>query len=202
MKLGLDVVHMPVARDGSRYMVGLRDDLSGWAEYRALRNADSRSVAKFIFESWISRYGCPMMIVNDGGPENQLLTKELLRRYNIRNVQVAAYHPQSNGLVERGHQNIVDALAKLTAPSRIGNWVDHLAAVRITVRRTTGMSPFRVVFAQECLLPVDVLPAPTTTNRPLPLTCLRGSDAKRKGLPGPLIRRSDPCLFRNILQYI
>jgi hypothetical protein len=36
-KVGLDVVHMPVATDGCRYMVGMRDDLSGWAEYKALR---------------------------------------------------------------------------------------------------------------------------------------------------------------------
>ena len=80
-------------------MVGMRDDLSGWAEYKALRKADSRSVAKFIFEVWVARFGCPLLIVNDGGPENQALTKELLNRYNIRNVQVAAYHPQSNGLI-------------------------------------------------------------------------------------------------------
>jgi hypothetical protein len=161
MKVGLEVVHMPVAGDGSKYMVGLRDDLSGWSEYRALRNADSKSVAKFIFEAWISRYGCPLMIVNDGGPENQSLTKELPRRYNIKNIQVAAYHPQSNGLVERGHQNLVDALAKLIAlAGRIGSWVDHLAAVswadRITIRRSTGITPFRIVFGQECLLPVEL----------------------------------------------
>ena len=31
-KVGLDVVHMPAATDGSKYMVGMRDDLSGWAE--------------------------------------------------------------------------------------------------------------------------------------------------------------------------
>lgn len=101
------------------------------------------------------------MIVNDGGPENQLLTKELLRRYNVKNIQVAPYHPQSNGLVERGHRNIVDALSKLTAPKgRIGNWVDHLASVswadRVTVHRSTGMTPYRVIFAQECLLPVEL----------------------------------------------
>jgi hypothetical protein len=103
LDVGLDVVHMPIARDGSRYMVGMRDDLSGWSEYKALRIADSRSVAKFVFETWIARYGCPMLIVNDGGPENQALTKELLRRYQIKNIQVAPYHPQSNGLVERRH---------------------------------------------------------------------------------------------------
>ena len=57
---------------------------------------------------------------------------------------------------------MVDALAKLTAPARVGNWVDHLAAVswvdRITVKRTMGMTPFRVVFGQECLLLVDLAP--------------------------------------------
>ena len=160
-KVGLDVVHMPVATDGSRYMVGMRDDLSGWAEYKALRKADSRAIAQFIYEVWMARFRCPPPIVNDEGPENQALTKELLARYAVRNVQVTTYHPQSNGLVERGHQNIVDALSKLTAPSgKPGTWPQHLAAVswadRITVRKSTGMTPFRVVFGQECVLPVEL----------------------------------------------
>ena len=134
---------------------------SGWAEYKALRKASSRAVAKFIYEVWMARFGCPLLIVNDGGPENQALTKELFERFNVRNVQVAGYHPQSNGLVERGHQKIVDALAKLTAPSgKPGNWPPHLAAVswadRITVRKSTGMTPYQVVFGQECLLPVEI----------------------------------------------
>ena len=160
-KVGLDVVHMPAATDASKYMVGMRDNLSGWVEYKALRKASSQAVAKFIYEVWMARFGCPLLIVNDGGPENQALTKELLERFNVRNVQVAAYHPQSNALVERGHQSIVDALAKLMAPwGKPGNWPAHLAAVswadRITVRKYTGMTPYRVVFGQECLLPVEI----------------------------------------------
>ena len=157
----MDAVHTPAATDGSKYIVGMRDDLSGWAEYKALRKASSPAVAKFIYEVWMARFGGPLLIVNDGGPENQALAKELLERFNVRNVQVAAYHPQSNGLVERGNQNIVDALAKLTAPSgKPGNLPAHLAAVswadRITVRKSTGMTPYRVVFGQECLLPVEI----------------------------------------------
>jgi hypothetical protein len=123
MKAGLDVVHMPKASDGNRYMVGMRDDLSGWTEYKALRKADSHSVAKFIYESWITRYGCPALIVYNGGPENRGLTKQLFNRYGIKNVQITPYHPQSNGLVERGHTNIVEALAKLTAEEgNPGTW--------------------------------------------------------------------------------
>ena len=41
-----------------------------------------------------------------------------------------------------------------------GNWPAHLAAVswadRIMVRKSTGMTPYRVVFGQECLLPVEI----------------------------------------------
>jgi len=89
-KVSLDVVHMPMATDGSKYMVHMRDDLSGWAKYKALRQASLRAVAKFIYEVWMSHFVCPLLIVNDGGPENQDLTKWLLEGYDIRNVQVAA----------------------------------------------------------------------------------------------------------------
>jgi len=117
MKIGLDVVHMPTATDGCKYLVGIRDDLSGWAEYKAIRKANSRTIAKFIYETWICRYGCPMLIVYDRGPENQGVTKQLFKRYQIKNIQIVPYHPQSNSLVEQGHQNIVDALAKMASGS-------------------------------------------------------------------------------------
>ena len=154
-KVGLDVVHMPAAKDGSKYMVGMRDDLRGWAEYKAPRKASSLAVVKFIYEVLMARFGCLLLIVNDGGPENQALTTELLERFNVRKVQVAMYHLQLNGLVEHRHQNIVNALAKLPAPSeKPGNWPAYLAAVswadRITVRKYTGMMPYQVVIVQEC----------------------------------------------------
>src|SRR5437588_988312 len=82
-KAGLDVVHMPVATDGSRYMVGMRDDLSGWAEYKALRKAGSRAVARFIYEQWMARFGCPLLVVNNGAQENQALTTEWPARHAV-----------------------------------------------------------------------------------------------------------------------
>ena len=108
MKIGLDVVHIPRERDGSKYLVGMRDDLSGWAEYIDIGKTNSRTIANFIYETCICRFGCPMLIVYNGGPENQGLTKQLSDRYRIRKIQIVPYQPQSNCLIEQGHQIIVD----------------------------------------------------------------------------------------------
>ena len=56
---------MPTETDGSKYIVGMIDDLSGWAEYKALRKASTQAVAKFIYEVWMARFGFPLLIVND-----------------------------------------------------------------------------------------------------------------------------------------
>jgi Integrase core domain. len=48
----------------------------------------------------------------DQGTENLDLTKDLLEKHRIRQTFISAYHPQANGLVERGHDAIVNALAK------------------------------------------------------------------------------------------
>jgi len=59
------------------------------------------------------------MIIHANGSENHKIAKELLERYRINNVSIASHHPQSNGVIERGHQPIVDALAKLKPNSII-----------------------------------------------------------------------------------
>lgn len=60
------------------------------------------------------------------------------------------YHPQANGLVERGHESIVNSLAKYSKEP--GYWVKHLSlalwADWISVRRSTGYSPFELVYGR------------------------------------------------------
>src|SRR5204862_5117996 len=53
------------------------------------------------------------------------MTKDLLEDYRIQNTVISAYHPQTAGLVERGHGPIVTSLAKYCrdAPA---SWPKHL----------------------------------------------------------------------------
>ena len=67
-------------------------------------------------------------------------------------------------MIERGHQQIKDALAKMTGP-----WVDNLPAVlladRSTVRKSTGYTPFYLNHGAEAILPIE-LDIPTWKTLP------------------------------------
>ena len=66
---------MPTVSGYSRLVV-MRDYLTGWLEAKALKKADSKSVAAFVHE-WITRFGLMGELVCDNGPENKRLTEEV-----------------------------------------------------------------------------------------------------------------------------
>ena len=157
-KIGLDVIHMPQS-DGKNYLVVAREDLSGWPEARALSKASSEAIAKFLWEEVVSRHGCFGKLVVDGGPENKDYLESFIQRYGINRVQVSAYHPQANGMVERGHRSIVEALVRMTNGG-ITKWTRNLPSVllaeRTTVHNPTGKTPFGVIYGREAVLPVEL----------------------------------------------
>jgi hypothetical protein len=94
-------------------------------------------------------------VLEDGGAENKKLNVLLLKRYNIRKISLTPYHLAANRVFERGHRLNADALFKLVACSDATKEmsIDYLLAVlwadRITVRRTTRYSPFRIMLGQD-----------------------------------------------------
>jgi hypothetical protein len=157
-KVCMDIVHMTAGVDQKKYLVLARDDFSGWVEGRGLTKATSEKVADFVYQELISRFGCPRKIKVDGGPEDKGFTERLCKRYPIDRKVVSAYHSQANGLIERGHQPVVDALQKMSKTPR--EWPKQLHSVlradRISICRSTGKAPFDLVFGWQCVLPVEL----------------------------------------------
>ena len=139
---------------GFSKIVVMRDYFSDWLEAKPTKSADSQNVAPFIFE-WIIRFGLMGQLICDNGPKNKGLTQELIRRYCIKNVGIASYYSQANGLVERGHQPVLNALSKLGQ-----KWLKNLPLVVwancITTRASIGFAPYKLVFGQDCVLPIEL----------------------------------------------
>jgi hypothetical protein len=74
-------------------------------------------------------------------------------------VQVFAYHPPANGIIEQGHKLIVNALVKLI-DGGLGNWVQNLSTVLFVdctlVHQLTGRTPFWVVYGREAVLLIEL----------------------------------------------
>jgi hypothetical protein len=49
----------------------------------------------------------------DGGPENKDIIKQLATDYGIKRVVISVYNSKANGIIERDHLSIVNALAKM-----------------------------------------------------------------------------------------
>jgi hypothetical protein len=171
-KVSVDVVKMPLSR-GKGYLAVAREDVSGWVEARALKDNDSASIARFLWEEVITKHGIFGRLICDGGPENKKWVKDLVALYGVDRIVVSAYNPHANGMVERGHKPIVDSLSKLTNGGH-GSWSDLLHLVlwadRTTVRQSTGKTPFELLYGYMCVLPIE---AKVTTWNTLPWHTVR-----------------------------
>jgi hypothetical protein len=119
-------------------------------------------VGDLFYEEVICWFGTLDSVVVDGGAENKKWTDLLRQRYNIRKITVTQYHATTNGVIERGHRPIADALSKLMACSdepkemSIDLRPAVLWAYKMTVRCTTGYSPFRLMSGQDAVLPIEL----------------------------------------------
>jgi len=147
------------------------DLFSKWAEGIAIRNKEATTVAKVIFEVWISRLGVPIQLLSDRGKEFECsVLKELCRLLNIDKLRTTAYKPSTNGAIERMHRTMNSMLAKMVTENQ-RDWDEKLpmvmAAYRASPHEATGFSPNYLVFGKENRAPVDIVyDAPTDNYRP------------------------------------
>jgi transposase InsO family protein len=73
---------------------------------------------------------------------------------NIQHSPTTAYHPQSNGLVERFHSRLKDVLQSRAVAV---DWHNHLPwvmlGIRASFREDSEFSPAEVVFGSQLILP-------------------------------------------------
>jgi cleavage and polyadenylation specificity factor subunit 1 len=117
--LHVDLVGLLPASEGATYVFTVIDRNTRWFEVLPLNDISAKSCASVLIQGWISRYGMLAVITSDWGSQfTSALWDSLCTILGIKHVQTTAYHPQANGLVERFHRRLKDALcARLAGPT-------------------------------------------------------------------------------------
>ncbi len=101
----------------------------------------------------------PETITSDPGPQfTSNLWFQLCEMLNISHKRTTAYHPESNGAVEKLHRRLKDALR---ARAAVATWSEELPFVllelRAQPREDTGLSSAEAVFGAQIVLPNEFL---------------------------------------------
>jgi hypothetical protein len=155
----VDLVGPLPQSSGFSYLFTVVDRTTRWPEAVPLSNIAAADCAAALFTGWIQRFGVPTVITSDRGAQfTSSLWTALCSLLSINHITTTAYHPQSNGLVERFHRRLKEALRARLATS---DWIRHLPWVLLGIRTAVplegGPSPAEAVMGCQPILPGEFL---------------------------------------------
>ena len=128
-------------------------------------------IANLLVDQILARHGAPGTLLSDRG-SNFLasIVHEVCKLINTRRLYRTAYHPQTDGTVERFNSTLAEALSMYVSTTQ-KDWDRHLPLVlfayRVSPHASTQESPFYLPFGHELHLPLDaalILPSSTLST--------------------------------------
>jgi hypothetical protein len=170
------------------------DRSTRWLEAIPVKNLEATTAVDALVEGWISRFGVPADITTDRGTQfTSQVWEKFCIRLGVQHHMTTAYHPASNGLVERAHRQLKDSLRTRLAGN---DWPAHLPwillGLRAAPKEDSGVSSAELVLGSPLTLPGEFLHGeePPAENflqymrdfppLPLPTRPLTGSDTVNK----------------------
>jgi len=142
---------------GHRYLFTIIDRTTRWVEAVPLASTSAADCADALVAGWVARFGVPADLTSDRGAQfTSAIWGELCNRLGIHHITTTAYHPEGNGMVERIHRRLKDALRARCSGQ---DWLSHLPwvllGVRAAPREDTAVSPAQAVLGTTLVLPAD-----------------------------------------------
>ena len=155
----MDIVGPLPVSEGYRYLLTIIDRFSRWPEAFPLRDIEATTVCLAFVDGWISRFGAPKTLTTDQGSQFEShLFSALLNLTGSHSTRTTAYHPASNGMVERWHRCLKAAIMCHANPQ----WSRTLSTVLLGLRSSvmdSGFSPAEFVYGTTLRIPAEfVLP--------------------------------------------
>ena len=161
-RVAMDLLDVSViSAKGYKYILVVCDYFTKYTEAYPLKDKMARSVADALMDLWLPRYGFPLFLHSDQGKEfDNAMIHTLSELLGTVKTKTTPYHPRSDGLVKRFNRTLLAMLAMFVSQEH-DNWDDLLPfmmlAYNTTVHTSTGFTPYRLVFGDECNLPGNLV---------------------------------------------
>jgi transposase InsO family protein len=158
-----------VTNKGNKCILTFQDDLTKFVVAIPTPTQDAETAAREFVQNVVLKYGIPEVILTDQGAKFlSELFASVCKLLQIRKIQTTAFHPESNGSLERGHRVLVEYLRHYIAEDQRDwdEWVAYATyatyVYNITTHRETAYSPFELLFGYRARIPTALRAQPTT----------------------------------------
>ena len=155
---------LPTTENGMKYILVLTDYFTKWACAFALPDAEASTCMRAMYNGFFAQFGLPRQLHSDQGRNfESKLFQEFCALTGVRKSRTSSFHAQCDGQCERLNRSLLQML-RTTADENPASWPQRLptvmAAYRMTVHKTTGITPNMAMLGREVLLPATLIARP------------------------------------------
>ena len=152
--IGIDIAGpFKTSSSAKGYIIAAIDLFTKFAITDTIPDQTAITVAKFIFEQIICKFGVPFKILFDQATNfNSELKAQLCALFGIAKIRTTAYHPKTNGEVERLNKIVKQMLASNLDEFQ-SDWDVYLPALTLAYNTAKQASidkpPYEALFGRE-----------------------------------------------------
>ena len=153
--LHIDIVGPLPPSQNFRYLLTIIDRFTRWPAAIPLPEITAESIASAFVTYWIANFGIPSTVTTDRGSQfESSLFSLITSTFGIQRNRTTAYHPISNGMIERFHRQLKSSIKAYNNPN---NWSEILPLVLLGIRNTLKAdlqcTPSQLVYGTTLRLP-------------------------------------------------
>lgn len=160
-KVALDIIDpLNLTTNGNQYILSIQDTLTKYLMLIPISDQKSETIIDKLINEYVYVFSAPKIILTDQAPN---FTSKLMgtfeKAFKIQHVKTTAFHPQSNGSLERAHGFVKDML-RTNMNETNSEWDKNLKSIAMayntTVHSTTKFTPFELTFGHKANMPSTI----------------------------------------------
>lgn len=151
---------LPETNERNKYILTFQDGLTKFSKAIAIPDQEANTIAKEFVTKIICEHGIPRKILTDQGTNflSQIF-KDTCKLLKIEKIQTTAYHPESNGALEKSHRTLAEYLKNFINEDQ-SNWDEWLPYAMFTYNTTphsaTKFTPYELLYGRQAELPTSL----------------------------------------------